>query len=242
MGATFTVYVPAAPVRRSPAPEASGAASMSGAAVHRSAEAPAVAGASSSSRTSRTSCAGSATRWSSRASRWCRPVWGARACGSLRERGADCVLLDLMLPDVNGYQVCEEIRATNPLVPDHHADRARAGDRQDPRPRGRAPTTTSPSPSRSASWWRASRPSSAACSGPAPRDEEIADRRRPSWIRSKHELTRKGKAMRAVVLRGRAARACCASGPASRSRATRSSRRSGACRATPPTAPSTTSS
>ncbi|HVY26736.1 MAG TPA: response regulator transcription factor [Polyangiaceae bacterium] len=27
------------------------------------------------------------------------------------------VLLDLMLPDINGYQVCEEIRRTDPLVP-----------------------------------------------------------------------------------------------------------------------------
>ena len=34
-----------------------------------------------------------------------------------RERGADCVLLDLMLPDVNGYAVCEEMRAFNPVVP-----------------------------------------------------------------------------------------------------------------------------
>jgi DNA-binding response OmpR family regulator len=35
----------------------------------------------------------------------------------MRERGADCMILDLMLPDINGYQVCEEIRAFNPLVP-----------------------------------------------------------------------------------------------------------------------------
>ncbi|HXK19997.1 MAG TPA: response regulator transcription factor [Polyangiaceae bacterium] len=27
------------------------------------------------------------------------------------------VLLDLMLPDINGYQVCEEIRRTDPVVP-----------------------------------------------------------------------------------------------------------------------------
>src|SRR3954464_7709187 len=27
------------------------------------------------------------------------------------------VLLDLMLPDINGYQVCEEIRRTDPFVP-----------------------------------------------------------------------------------------------------------------------------
>ena len=35
----------------------------------------------------------------------------------MRERGADCVLLDLMLPDINGYQVCEEIRAFSAVVP-----------------------------------------------------------------------------------------------------------------------------
>ena len=35
----------------------------------------------------------------------------------MRERGADCVILDLMLPDINGYEVCEEIRAFNPVVP-----------------------------------------------------------------------------------------------------------------------------
>jgi DNA-binding response OmpR family regulator len=35
----------------------------------------------------------------------------------MRERGADCVILDLMLPDINGYAVCEEIRSFDPLVP-----------------------------------------------------------------------------------------------------------------------------
>ena len=29
----------------------------------------------------------------------------------------DCIILDLMLPDMNGYQVCSEIRETNPRVP-----------------------------------------------------------------------------------------------------------------------------
>jgi DNA-binding response OmpR family regulator len=35
----------------------------------------------------------------------------------MRDKGADCVILDLMLPDINGYAVCEEIRAFDPLVP-----------------------------------------------------------------------------------------------------------------------------
>jgi DNA-binding response OmpR family regulator len=29
----------------------------------------------------------------------------------------DCIVLDLMLPDLNGYQVCTEIRKSDPLVP-----------------------------------------------------------------------------------------------------------------------------
>jgi len=36
---------------------------------------------------------------------------------SLREMGADLVILDLMLPDINGFTVCEEIRQTHPVVP-----------------------------------------------------------------------------------------------------------------------------
>jgi DNA-binding response OmpR family regulator len=34
-----------------------------------------------------------------------------------RERAPDLVLLDLMLPDMNGFAVCEEIRTVSPLVP-----------------------------------------------------------------------------------------------------------------------------
>jgi DNA-binding response OmpR family regulator len=35
----------------------------------------------------------------------------------MKDRGADCVILDLMLPDINGYQECEEIRSFNSVVP-----------------------------------------------------------------------------------------------------------------------------
>jgi DNA-binding response OmpR family regulator len=35
----------------------------------------------------------------------------------MKERRADCVILDLMLPDINGYQVCEEIRSFDAVVP-----------------------------------------------------------------------------------------------------------------------------
>jgi two-component system, OmpR family, alkaline phosphatase synthesis response regulator PhoP len=34
-----------------------------------------------------------------------------------RDRGADLVILDLMLPDTNGYEVCQSIRAFNRTVP-----------------------------------------------------------------------------------------------------------------------------
>jgi DNA-binding response OmpR family regulator len=34
-----------------------------------------------------------------------------------RERAPDCVILDLMLGDVNGYAVCEELRAQNSVLP-----------------------------------------------------------------------------------------------------------------------------
>jgi len=39
---------------------------------------------------------------------------GLKAC---RDHKPDCVLLDLMLPDVNGYQVCEELRSEDRYVP-----------------------------------------------------------------------------------------------------------------------------
>jgi DNA-binding response OmpR family regulator len=34
-----------------------------------------------------------------------------------REHSPDCVLLDLMLPDENGYRVCDLLRASDPAVP-----------------------------------------------------------------------------------------------------------------------------
>ena len=42
---------------------------------------------------------------------------GREGIKSLRERGADLVILDLMLPDINGFTVCEQIRETHPVVP-----------------------------------------------------------------------------------------------------------------------------
>jgi DNA-binding response OmpR family regulator len=42
---------------------------------------------------------------------------GREGIKSLREAGADLVILDLMLPDINGFTVCEEIRSSHPVVP-----------------------------------------------------------------------------------------------------------------------------
>ena len=42
---------------------------------------------------------------------------GLEGIRMLRERGSDLVILDLMLPDINGFTVCEEIRQSHPVVP-----------------------------------------------------------------------------------------------------------------------------
>lgn len=43
--------------------------------------------------------------------------YGREGIKLARERGPDLILLDLMLPDVNGFSVCEEIRRANNVVP-----------------------------------------------------------------------------------------------------------------------------
>jgi DNA-binding response OmpR family regulator len=42
---------------------------------------------------------------------------GREGIQCLRAEGADLVILDLMLPDLNGFAVCEEIRHSHPVVP-----------------------------------------------------------------------------------------------------------------------------
>jgi DNA-binding response OmpR family regulator len=44
-------------------------------------------------------------------------VQGKEGIGIARRNRPSCVILDLMLPDQNGYRVCEEIRSFNPTVP-----------------------------------------------------------------------------------------------------------------------------
>jgi DNA-binding response OmpR family regulator len=42
---------------------------------------------------------------------------GGDAIELARKHLPDCILLDLMLPDLNGYQVCEQIRRSDPRTP-----------------------------------------------------------------------------------------------------------------------------
>ncbi|MGE0786970.1 MAG: response regulator transcription factor [Sandaracinaceae bacterium] len=42
---------------------------------------------------------------------------GQEGIASARNDHPDCIILDLMLPDTNGYKVCEQIRRDDPIVP-----------------------------------------------------------------------------------------------------------------------------
>jgi DNA-binding response OmpR family regulator len=42
---------------------------------------------------------------------------GQEGMAAMRAEHPDCIILDLMLPDTNGYKVCEQIRRDDPVVP-----------------------------------------------------------------------------------------------------------------------------
>ena len=44
-------------------------------------------------------------------------VRGTEAVEQAKRSAPDCIILDLMLPDLNGYQVCEQIRHFDPRTP-----------------------------------------------------------------------------------------------------------------------------
>ena len=67
---------------------------------------------------------------------------GREGIALARTEAPDAIILDLMLPDMNGYAVCEEVRRIERARAHRDAHGAIAGDRQGPRPRRRAPTTT----------------------------------------------------------------------------------------------------
>ena len=101
---------------------------------------------------------------------------------------ADLVVLDLMLPGIDGLEVCRRLRETQRRAGDH-ADRARRRDRPGRRARAAAPTTTSPSRSARASWCCGStRCCAGPGSGPRPTTGRLR-RRRPRRRPGRHVAT-----------------------------------------------------
>ena len=47
----------------------------------------------------------------------CAASTGREGVALAKQRKPDAILLDLMLPDINGYQVCEELRRWDPFIP-----------------------------------------------------------------------------------------------------------------------------
>ena len=78
------------------------------------------------------------------------------------------IVLDVMLPDMEGFDVAQRLGAQHAARPDHLPHRPRRHRRQDPRADASAATTTSPSRSASRSSSRASARSCAAPASPSP--------------------------------------------------------------------------
>ena len=79
---------------------------------------------------------------------------GERGLAMAREGGWDLILLDVMLPKNDGFDVCARIAHAPACDAHHHADRASAGGRERCSASTPAPTTTSPSRSARASCGR----------------------------------------------------------------------------------------
>ena len=160
---------------------------------------------------------------------------GPRGRRSSRASSApDLVLLDLMLPDMNGFAVCEEIRAASPLVPiimltarSQESDKIRGLDV------GADDYVTKPfSVGELDRAHQRDLPAAAARGGAQP--TRVRDRRRRRLPEAPRARAQGQDATRCRSTRSSSC-SCSPSARASRSRATRCSRRSGASRATPPT-------
>ena len=85
----------------------------------------------------------------------------------------DLVILDLMLPRKNGFDVCRELRERSSDDVDRDAHGALGRDRQGARASSSAPTTTSPSRSPSPSCWPGCAPCCAAPAAGRPTDDIV---------------------------------------------------------------------
>ena len=63
-------------------------------------------------------------------------------CGSATENPYDAIVLDLMLPDLDGFEVCRRLREARPVEPGAHAHRSRRRRRTASPGSTPAPTTT----------------------------------------------------------------------------------------------------
>jgi DNA-binding response OmpR family regulator len=99
---------------------------------------------------------------------------GLQAMAAIDRQRWDMVLLDLMLPGADGWDVCRHLRARHADVPVIMLS-ARSAEAHRVLGLNWAPTTTSPSRSRCSNWWRACAPCCGASSNCA---------RRRRWRRS----------------------------------------------------------
>ena len=121
---------------------------------------------SCSLKTSRVSGSRSPAASSAKAISSSRPRTARRGCAAASSEPFDLVVLDVMLPDRSGFDVCRDLRQRGVADADPHAHRARPGRGPRAGPEARAPTTTWSSPSRCPSSWPGSRRGCAASRPP----------------------------------------------------------------------------